>query len=112
MMREYNESDWKVLRQLHPVALDRLCDRVLREIGRVCADPSKSHHQRYLEVFSLVQRRDKDVALAFNDMRRSQMLQRVMAIRRLGLMSDDEFARFSPEMRQIVSDVLAHHAFS
>lgn len=28
---EINESDWKVLRRLHPVALERFCERALTE---------------------------------------------------------------------------------
>ncbi len=112
MTKEYNESDWKVLRQLHPVALDRLCARILKEITATCADTGRTSHQRYLDVFALVRRRDQDVAIAFNDMRRSRMVERVMAIKRLGLLTDEEFGRFSDEMRLIVNDFLAHAALT
>ena len=32
MQRTITEPDWKVFRQLHPVALDRFCQRVLAEV--------------------------------------------------------------------------------
>ncbi len=112
MTGEYNEADWKVLRQLHPVALDRLCARILGEVAAVCADAHSSNHQRYLDVYALIHRRDRDVALGFNDMRRSRMFERVMGMKRLGLLSDEEFGRFSEEMRTIVNDYLAHRTLS
>lgn len=33
MSREIKESDWKLLKQLHPVALERFSQRILSEIG-------------------------------------------------------------------------------
>ena len=29
MSREISEADWKLFRQLHPLALERFCERVL-----------------------------------------------------------------------------------
>ena len=35
MERGINESDWKLFRQLQPLALDRFCQRVLAEVSRL-----------------------------------------------------------------------------
>ena len=35
-MREIKEPDWKVLRHVHPLALERFCERAFAEIDRVC----------------------------------------------------------------------------
>lgn len=96
------ETDWKVLRALHPVALDRYCERVLEEIRQIAADAQRSHHQRYLAIFELMQERDPTLALAFNDMRRSAALQRIMHLQHLGLLRPEEFARFSEGTRDAV----------
>ena len=71
MSLEIEESDWKVFRQLRPIALDRFCWRVLDEIQQVSADTKRSTHERYLAVYDLIQRRDRELADAFNDPRRS-----------------------------------------
>jgi len=34
-MREIKEPDWKVLRRVHPLALERFCEHALAEIDRV-----------------------------------------------------------------------------
>ena len=46
-----NESDWKLFRQLQPLALDRFCQRVLTEVRRLTADTDTSNHERYLAMF-------------------------------------------------------------
>jgi len=49
------EADWKVLRRVHPLALERYCERVLAEIGRVTHNSAQSTHQRYLDIFKIIE---------------------------------------------------------
>jgi len=100
------EADWKLLRSLHPVALDRYCERVLEEVRRIAADTQRSQHQRYLAVFQLMQERNRTMALAFDDMRRSTAIQRIMHMQHLGLLLPEEFARFSDQTRDVVQLLL------
>jgi hypothetical protein len=102
MSHTINESEWKVLRQLHPIALERFSQRVLEEIGRVASDNTRSSHERYLAVYSLVHQRNREMADAFNDLRRSTALVRLIAIQSHGLLTEEEFSRFSPETREAV----------
>jgi hypothetical protein len=55
MSREIKESDWKLLRQMFPVARERFCQRILGEIDRLGSDSTKSYHQRYLAIFAVLQ---------------------------------------------------------
>ena len=102
MERGIHEPDWKVFRQLQPLALDRFCQRVLAEVARLAADADKSHHERYLAVFKLLQRRDEELADAFNNPRRSTALIQLVRLRAEGLLTDEEFARFSDRTRASV----------
>ena len=95
-MKDGAEADWKTLRALSKVALDRYCAKVLDDCAAVIRDESKSSHERYLELFKLIQERDDDIAAAFNDMRRSQAAFRLAHTLALGVLTDDELARFSP----------------
>jgi hypothetical protein len=105
-MRDIRESDWKILRRLHPIALDRYCQRVLDEVAQACADTAKTHHQRYGDVWRLLEQRDRDLANAFNMMSRSKAFLRIVAIHSLGLLTAEEFGEFSPEMRNSVESFL------
>ena len=107
MLHEIKESDWKLLRQLHSVALERFCQRILEELERINSDSAKSFHQRYLAIFDVIKRRDKEIAQAFNDMRRSTALTHLTAIRSHGLLTEEEFLRFTPETCRVVEALLA-----
>ena len=102
MTHDFPESDWRVFRELREVALDRFCKRVLDEVGRLREDASRSHHERYLDVFRLLRDRDEELAHAFNDPRRSRMVWQLAAIHRYGLLEPDELARFTPQTRETV----------
>lgn len=95
MPLEIEESDWKLLRQFHQVALDRFCQRILDEIDRCNLDSGMSPHQRYLEIFKLIELRDKELARIFDDLRRSTALVVLLALRSNNLLLEDEFKRLS-----------------
>jgi hypothetical protein len=104
-MREIREPDWKVLRRVHPLALERFCERVLAEIDRVSRDAT-SHHARYLQIFSILQQRDREMARLFDNPRRSHALTMLAQIRSQGLLTEDEFSNLSPETRGAIQMLL------
>ena len=101
-MRTISETDWKLFRKLRTLALERFCERTLSELSQVASRPGKGAHERYLAVFKLLQRRDKELADAFDDVRRSTAWQQLAIIRACGLLTDEEFVGFSPETRGAV----------
>jgi hypothetical protein len=103
MQRQIKESDWKLLGQLRTIALERFCQRILSEIERINISDTKSYHQRYLEIYQVIESRDKEIAQTFNDHRRSTALNELALIQSHGLLTTDEYLRFSQETRDVVS---------
>ena len=101
-MREFKESDWKILRKLHAVALERFCEQVLLEIERIQCDGTKTFHQRYLAVYNAIRRRDKEIARTFNDLRRSTAFGQLAAMKARGLLTEDEFSQFSEDTQSVI----------
>jgi hypothetical protein len=99
------ESDWKTFRELREAALDRVCRRILEEVTELTQDGSRSHHERYRALWSLLRDRDEDVARAFDDPRRSRMLWQLAAIHHLGLLEPEEFERLHAETRETVESL-------
>src|SRR6266536_6260968 len=93
------ESDWKVFRELHSVALERFCERVLNEIKSAMERTTTSAHERYLEIYKIAEKRDKEMADAFNDFRRSTAFMQLAIIYSRQLLTEEELIRFSPETR-------------
>jgi hypothetical protein len=97
MPPDINETDWKVLRRVHPLALERFCGRVLGEVERIMHNGALSHHERYVEIFNLMQRRDGDIARLFDDPKRSRALTMLARMRSDGVIMQEEFSSLSQQ---------------
>src|ERR1700730_7202986 len=97
MVREIKESDWKLFRRLHAVAVERFCQQVIEEINRATSNCTEDYHKRYLEVFNLMMDRNEEMARAFDDPRRSTAFFLLANIKASDLLTDEEFSQFSPE---------------
>jgi hypothetical protein len=93
------EADWKVFRSLHPIWIDRFCKRVNAELSRMLSDESRDAYEQYLAAYKLMQERDKEIANAFDDFRRSTAIVQIAIIRKLGVITDEELGRFSESTR-------------
>jgi hypothetical protein len=102
MASEINEADWKLFRRLHKIALERFCERVLKEVQVAAAEHTDGYHDSYLKVFALIRDRDQTMARAFNDLRRSSAFILLANIKHEGLLTAAELDQFSPEARQAI----------
>lgn len=105
-MLEVKESDWKLLRPLHTVAVERFCKQILLEVEAINSEPAKSFHQKYLDIYRLLQQRDKEIAQTFNNLRRSHAFFQLASMKGRGLVTEDEFSRFSQQTRDAVELLL------
>ena len=98
------ESDWKTLSRLKPLALERLCKRILQVSGNILDRAQEGeHYQAYLSLYKNIHASDEKVADCFNDWRRSQALNILASWMSERLLTDEEFNTFSPETRAIVA---------
>ena len=98
------ERDWKLFRQLQPLALERFCEKVLSDI-RDISDSGQTAHERCLRVFKTVRDQDKELAALFDDPRRSNAWFQLSLIHSHDLLTPEEMQRFSPETQQRVSEL-------
>ena len=101
-----DESDWKLLRQLHKVALERFSKRILEELEEIRTNFSMGYHERYLEIYALIDRRNEDMARAFDDPRRSRAFDHIAALCALGLLTKEEFSGFTEHSQEIMKSFL------
>ena len=100
--RTISESDWKLLRGISQRALHDYCERVLREARDTCDETGRDAHARYLELYRLLQNRDKELANLFNGLRRSTAFLQLAGMLNSGVISQKELACFSAETRECV----------
>jgi len=102
-VRDIKESDWKHFRNLHPILLERYCQQVLQEVGGICLKAETGSHQRYLDLYKLIERCDHEMEQLFDNPRRSTALLQIMAINSRGLFTAEELSQFSQEVREIAA---------
>jgi len=101
----FSERDWKHLRSVHGVALERFCTQVLDDAVAIVQDSGLSAHERYLDLFELLLERNAAMATAFDDMRRSTGLQRLTAMVGLNVLTREEFAAFNPDVQETAREM-------
>ena len=102
MSQDLPESDWKLLRKFHAAALERFCKNILDKVDQLNTGTPISWHQRYLELYKLIENGDQELGTVFNDLRRSKALIQLLALRSRDLLTEDEFAEFTTETQDKV----------
>lgn len=101
-MESISEADWKQFKAIWPVALERLSERILTECQAICRDEMQTAHERYLQMYRLIQERDAEMADGFNDYRRSTASLRLQAMWHNDLITRDELSRFSHDTQSLL----------
>jgi hypothetical protein len=109
MAFEIKEADWKLLRRLHAVAVERFCQSALEEISGAASASDGGYHSSFLKVFALVNKRDKELGRTFDNLRRSNALFLLAGLKGRRLLSEEEFSQFSPETQGAVEMILGSH---
>ena len=93
------ESDWKIFKKLRVIALERFSQGILDQSQAVCSKPSRTAHERYADLYDLIQMQNREMASMFDDSRRSTAVRRLQLMAMHKLLTDEELSEFGPEMR-------------
>lgn len=102
-MKTIREADWKRLRDLKPIAIDRFCTRVLLDLQHVASDTSVTSHERYATIYDLIHEWDKELAKMFDGLSRSNADWKFLLMYDAGLLTEDEVTAFSDDIRSSVA---------
>ncbi len=105
-MHDISPADWKIFKPLRETALERFCERVLDEVARIGSDQTKTKHERYIAIYRLMRKRDREIEPIFDTLRRSTAVRQICSFRSHGLLSEDELRQFSPELVGSVEKIL------
>ena len=105
MSSDIPEPDWRRFKEVRAILLERYCCRVLGEVAAASESTEDSAHARYLKIYQLIQKRDKQLANAFNDFRRSAAVMQLGIMRRMNLLTDQELSLFSEQTRTRIEGI-------
>ena len=107
MSLEIPESDWRQFKKVHPILLERFCARTLDELRAIAVSNEGTAHDRYLRLYALTKKRDKELANGFDDFRRSTAVMQLLILRHMGLLTDEELSGFSAQTQQQIRGIEA-----
>ena len=106
-MRHIKESDWKYLRKIRDGILNRHCDAILEVVDLIIQNRAGAEHNSYLQIYSLIRDKDKEIGYTYNDLRRSNAVEKICYMRKYLAMTDEEFSKFSEETQDRVNGILS-----
>jgi hypothetical protein len=107
MIDKIKESDWKYLKKLKPILLERACAQINKEAQTMLENGvDHDQHELYIKMYKHYDKKDDLIAECFNDYRRSKAKFRILSLVRHGIMSDDELQGFSDDTKRFVSSMM------
>ena len=104
-MAHIPERDWRCFKEVRSRLLEQFCASILQEIAAASRSVQGTAHDRYLKIYKLIEKRDEQIAHAFNDFRRSTAIMQLGILRRMKLLSDEDLNMFSEETRRFVEGI-------
>jgi hypothetical protein len=100
MSKSTPERDWKYTRSIHDGLLAALCERINNQSADLLADFAGSEHEKYLALYRHVQDSDEIIGECFNDLKRSNLLFKLAALQRHGILAPEHIEHLSPETQE------------
>ncbi len=97
------ESDGKKFTKLKKIALERFCESVLDESRMLCDRENLTAHEKYLDMYKIIEKRDKELVRVFDGHSRSRADQQLRDMYNKGLVTEDELSKFSEETQNVVT---------
>ncbi len=96
------EQDWRVLRNMQPALLNRLCNKSLAEVLAILGESSFPAHERYFKISKLTEQRDLQISRLFDDLKRSNAAIRLTMMKKESVITNEDLANFSAELRSLI----------
>ena len=106
MHNQIKESDWKVFKELRPLALQRYCEKVMGDVNEIIRDSDKDAYDRYSKMYKIVRDGDKKLADMFDGFSRSRAFTQLLMYYEQGLLNEEEIDQLSDETRERIRATL------
>ena len=91
------EKEWKAFNAIKDKALERYCQSILDETKRLSTQTDKTSHECYLDVWELIEERNKIMRKTFDGRSRSRAMLQLKLMRSMNLVDEDELPAFDAD---------------
>ena len=97
------EKDWKRLSSLKESLLNSACETIFQRIEQISSTRKDREHEAYLKLWKLINKEDEVIAEMFNDLKRSNAVFKIAALKHHGVLTDEQLAQFSQETQEQIA---------
>jgi hypothetical protein len=101
-VNSFPERDWKQLRKIKDKMLASVCEIIFKKMDSVSENRHGREHEAYLELWKVLQEEDEKIAEMFNDLKRSNALNKLANCRYNEILSDEDLSEFSQETQNSI----------
>lgn len=95
------ESDWKIFKKIKERAIEKFCANALDNFSEIIKSDKEHAYDKYLKLYKLVQKRDKDMSIIFDGHSRAKATMQLLLIRKEGLADEELLHKLSDEFFQV-----------
>ena len=97
------ESDWKIFREIVPNLRERYLERINKTIIAILAEEQKTSTERFWSASDEINKEANILRFCFDGHSRSKMEGFLFVMYNKGVLTDDDFAQFSEDLRNRLS---------
>ena len=97
-----SEKDWKIIRSMKDRILNLACCRIMSNVSMIIENDKDNAHAKYLELWEMLTNEDNNIALMFDDLKRSNAITKLAKWKMHDLITDEEMLQFSKETQEKV----------
>jgi hypothetical protein len=101
-MIEIREADWKKFSAMLPVWRERYLAEKNPRIAAVLTEPGKTETERFWAAEKVIVKEARTLQRCLDDIRRSRMIERLLEMRLAKMISREDLADFSAELREAI----------
>ena len=105
------EADWKQYKPLRKRAIERFCSDVLQNASAVTISTEGTAHERYRQLYQLMEKRDKQIVQLFDPHTRSRATTQLIVIFQRRLVTDDELSVFSDDLQERIRSYIEQFGY-
>ena len=79
------------------------CERIFVKIENILKDKSSTSHEKYRNLWKLMKEEDNEIALMFDDLKRSNAMLKLAYWKKNGLLTKEQCEQFSEETQESVT---------
>ena len=94
-MKEVNEKDWKYIKSIMPILLNKNSENIINKIKNEINDNSKDYFKKYCIINEILDKENKIFSYCFDDWKRSNIFIKVITLIKNNLLTEEHLRNFT-----------------